>query len=115
MHHASERKCRAAVAFEFATACASGTVTAVIVGIVLPYLLAVASVPPAGPAEWLTAITPAAFAIQQTVREYPQVDAYYTPADGYFPLSPTGGLAVLCAYAAVAVVLAAATLRRRDV
>jgi hypothetical protein len=93
----------------------AGTVTAVIVGIVLPYLLAVASVLPVGPAEWLTAITPAAgFAIQQSVREYPQVNASYTPADGYFPLSPAGGFAVLCAYAVVAVVLAAVALRRRD-
>jgi len=93
----------------------AGTVTAVVVGVVLPYLLAVASVLPAGPAELLTAVTPAAaFAIQQTVREYPQVDTSYTPVDGFFPLSPAGGLAVLCAYAAVAVVLATVAVRRRD-
>lgn len=93
----------------------AGTVTAVVVGIVLPYLLSVASVLPAGPAEWLTSVTPAAaFALQQTVVEYPQVDSSYTPADGYFPLSSVGGLAVLCAYAVVAVVLAVAALRRRD-
>lgn len=93
----------------------AGTVTAVIVGLVLPYLLAVASVLPAGPAEWLTAITPAAaFAIQQSVREFPQVSADYTPSDGYFPLSPAGGFAVLCLYAVVALVLAAVALRRRD-
>lgn len=94
----------------------AGTVTAVIVGIVLPYLLAVASVLPAGPAEWLTAVTPAAaFAIQQSVREFPQVSASYTPADGYFPLSPAGGFAVLCVYAVVALAFAAVALRRRDV
>jgi hypothetical protein len=93
----------------------AGTVTAVVVGIVLPYLLAVASVLPAGPAEWLTAVTPAAaFAIQQSVREYPQVSASYTPADGFFPLSPAGGFAVLCAYAVVAVALAAVAMRKRD-
>lgn len=94
----------------------AGTVTAVIVGLVLPYLLAVASVLPAGPAEWLTAVTPAAaFAIQQSVREFPQVSASYTPADGYFPLSPAGGFAVLCLYAVVALAFAAVALRRRDV
>lgn len=93
----------------------AGTVTAVVVGIVLPYLMAVASVLPADPAEWLTAVTPAAaFALQQTVIEYPQVDASYTPADGYFPLSPVGGFAVLCAYAVVAGVLGVVALRRRD-
>lgn len=93
----------------------AGTVTAVVVGVVLPYLLAVASVLPAGPADWLTAITPAAaFAIQQTVPEYPQVSGSYTPADGYFPLSPAGGFAVLCVYTLVAVVLAVVALRRRD-
>ncbi|OLF16654.1 DUF1349 domain-containing protein [Actinophytocola xanthii] len=91
------------------------TVTAVVVGVVLPYLLAVASVLPTGPAEVLVTVTPAAaFAIQQSVEEYPQVAASYTPADGYFPLSPTGGLVVLCGYAAVAVVLAAIATRRRD-
>jgi ABC-type transport system involved in multi-copper enzyme maturation permease subunit len=93
----------------------AGTVTVMIVGIVLPYLLAVASVLPTGPAELLTTVTPAAaFAIQQTVHEYPQVSASYTPVDGYFPLSPTGGMAVLCGYAVVALVFAAVALRRRD-
>jgi regulation of enolase protein 1 (concanavalin A-like superfamily) len=92
----------------------AGTVTAVIVGIVLPYLLAVAALPP-GPAEWLTSVTPAAaFALLQTVVEYPQVNGSYTPADGYFPLSPAGGFVVLGAYAVVAVVLAVVALRRRD-
>jgi ABC-type transport system involved in multi-copper enzyme maturation permease subunit len=93
----------------------AGTVTAMIVGVVLPYLLAVASVLPTGPAELLTTITPAAaFALQQSVQEYTQVNASYTPADGYFPLSPAGGLTVLCVYAAVALAFAAVALRRRD-
>ena len=93
----------------------AGTVTAVVVGIVLPYLMAIASVLPLGPAEWLMTVTPAAaFAVQQTVLEYPQVNASYTPADGYFPLPPAGGFAVLCAYAVAAAVLAVVALRRRD-
>lgn len=91
-------------------------VTAVIVLIVLPYILAVASVLPAAAADWLLRVTPAAaFAVQQTLVRYPQVTAAYTPVDGYFPLSPWAGFAVLCGYALVALCLAAYLLRRRDV
>jgi hypothetical protein len=62
-------------------------VTAVVVLIVLPYILAVVSVLPAGPAESLLRVTPAAaFAVQQILVRYPQVTAPYTPTDGYFPL-----------------------------
>jgi ABC-type transport system involved in multi-copper enzyme maturation permease subunit len=93
----------------------AATVTLVIVAIVLPYILAVASVLPSGVAEWLTRLTPAAaFAIQQSLVAYPQVTANYTPANGYFPLSPWAGFAVLCAYAALALGLAVYQLRRRD-
>jgi ABC-type transport system involved in multi-copper enzyme maturation permease subunit len=93
----------------------AGAVTAVIVAIVLPYILAVASVLPAGAAEWLTRLTPAAaFAIEQSMPAYPQVTASYTPADGYFPLPPLAGFAVLCGYAAVALGAAVLVLRRRD-
>jgi ABC-type transport system involved in multi-copper enzyme maturation permease subunit len=91
-------------------------VTAVIVLIVLPYILAVASSLPAGPAEWLLRVTPAAaFAVQQTLIRYPQVVAPYTPSDGYFPLSPWAGFAVLCGYTLCALGLATYLLRRRDV
>lgn len=93
----------------------AGTVTTMIVAVVLPYLLAVASVLPEGPATVLTTITPAAaFAVQQTIPEYPQVGGSYTPADGYFPLSPGAGFAVLCAYTLAVGVLAMIALRRRD-
>jgi hypothetical protein len=91
-------------------------VTAVIAGVVLPYLLAViAGVLPTGTAEWLVRVTPAAgFAIQQSVPAYPQVTADYTPATGYFPLAPWAGFAVLCAWTALALALAAFLLSRRD-
>ncbi len=93
----------------------AGAVTAVIVAIVLPYILAIASVLPAGAAEWLMRLTPAAaFAIEQSIPAYPQVTASYTPADGYFPLSPLGGFAVLCGYTALALAAAVLVLRRRD-
>ena len=94
----------------------AAAVTAVIAGIVLPYLLAVMSgVLPLGAEEWLVRVTPAAaFAIQQVAPAYPQVDTTYAPADGYFPLPPWAGFAVLCAWAALALALAAYVLRRRD-
>ncbi len=94
----------------------AGAVTAVIVAIVLPYFLATAlPVLPAGAAEWLLRVTPAAgFAIQQTISQYPQVTATYTPNNGYYPLPPLAGFAVLCGYAALALALAAFLLRRRD-
>jgi ABC-type transport system involved in multi-copper enzyme maturation permease subunit len=92
-------------------------VVAVIVAIVLPYFLAVGGVSflPAGVANWLLRLTPAAaFAIQQPYPRYAQVAFSYTPSNGYYPLAPWAGFAVLCAWAAVALGLAAFLLRRRD-
>jgi ABC-type transport system involved in multi-copper enzyme maturation permease subunit len=90
-------------------------VAAVIVVIVVPYLLAVPHVLPAGAARWLLRITPAAgFSIQQSIPQYTQVSNAYTPSDGYFPLAPWAGFAVLCGYAALALGLAIVLLRRRD-
>jgi ABC-type transport system involved in multi-copper enzyme maturation permease subunit len=89
-------------------------VTAVIVTIVLPYLLAI-SVLPAGAAQWLLRITPAAaFAIQQSTPQYAQVSNIYTPVNGYFPLAPWAGFGVLCAWAALALGVAVFLFRRRD-
>ncbi len=93
----------------------AGAIAGVIVIIVLPYFLSTASVLPAGPAQWLLRVTPAAgFAIEQTLTHYPQVSNLYTPAYGYYPLAPWAGFAVLCAYAALALGLALFLLRRRD-
>jgi ABC-type transport system involved in multi-copper enzyme maturation permease subunit len=70
---------------------------------------------PAGAARWLLRVTPAAaFAVQQSTPQYPQVDNLYIPANGYFPLAPWTGLAVLCAWAALALGLAVVLFRRRD-
>jgi ABC-type transport system involved in multi-copper enzyme maturation permease subunit len=89
-------------------------VASAIVVIVVPYLLAIGFVP-AGAAQWLLRITPAAaFAIQQSAVQYPQVDNVYAPAEGYFPLGPWTGLAVLVAWAAIALGLALFLIRRRD-
>jgi ABC-type transport system involved in multi-copper enzyme maturation permease subunit len=92
----------------------AAAVTTGILLIVLPYLLAV-TVLPGNAAAWLLRVTPAAaFALQQSTTQYAQVDNLYTPADGYFPLAPWLGFAVLCAWAAAALGLATIQLRRRD-
>jgi ABC-type transport system involved in multi-copper enzyme maturation permease subunit len=95
---------------------AVGAIVAVLAGLVLPYLLAaVLPVLPAPAAEWLLRVSPAAgFAVQQTMLAYPQVDAAYTPFDGYYPLAPWQGFAVLCGWALLALAVATLLLRRRD-
>jgi ABC-type transport system involved in multi-copper enzyme maturation permease subunit len=108
----------AVLALAVGTVLRNGTaaVAAVVLGLVLPYLLAVAvPVLPAGAANWLLRVSPAAgFAVQQTLVRYPQVDAQYTPFNGYFPLAPWVGLAVLGGYVVLALALATVLLRRRD-
>jgi hypothetical protein len=91
-------------------------VTAVVAGLVLPYLLAVATpLLPAAAADWLLRVTPAAaFAIQGTAPRYPQVSATYLPFFGYYPLAPWAGFAVLCGWTVAALALALITLRRAD-
>jgi ABC-type transport system involved in multi-copper enzyme maturation permease subunit len=64
---------------------------------------------------WLMRFTPtAAFAIQATLPRSSLVTSVYTPPNGYFPISPWAGLAVLAAYTAVAMAAAGWLLRRRD-
>jgi ABC-type transport system involved in multi-copper enzyme maturation permease subunit len=93
----------------------AGAVTAAIAVILLPHLLATAPVLPAGMADWLLRVTPAAgFAILQSVPRYPQVAGQYLPFNGYYPLAPWAGFAVLCGWAVLALGLAIVALRRRD-
>jgi ABC-type transport system involved in multi-copper enzyme maturation permease subunit len=85
-----------------------------IVAIVLPFLLAV-TVLPASAGAWLMRLTPAAgFAIEQSIPNYAQVTAVFSPAQGNYPLSPWAGFAVLCAWVAVALAGAYLLLSRRD-
>jgi ABC-type transport system involved in multi-copper enzyme maturation permease subunit len=94
----------------------AGAVTVAITAVILPYLLT-AGIPvmPAVAADWVLRVTPAAgFAIRQVIPVYPQVAASYTPFNDYFPLVPWAGFAVTCAWAALALALAAHFLRRRD-
>jgi hypothetical protein len=94
----------------------TAAVAAVVTLIAMPYVLTVAiPVAPLGAADWLMRVTPAAaFAVQQTVIQYPQVDEVYSPAYGYFPLAPWAGVAVLAGWAVVALAAAWIALNRRD-
>jgi len=92
---------------------AAAVVTGIVL-LVLPFIL-VYSLPP-GESKWLMRLTPtAAFAIQGTQPSSPLVANAYTVKNGYYPLEPWVGLAVLCGYAAVALAAATWLLRRRDV
>ena len=93
----------------------ASAVTTVIVAIVLPYLLIANPFMPTSVANWLTRVTPAAaWAVQQTLAQYPQVTSIYKPYDGYYPLAPWAGLAVLAGYTLFGLVVAAVVLHRRD-
>ena len=91
----------------------AGAVTAGIVVFVLPYILG--SSLSGGAEEWLFRLTPAAgFAVLGALPHSAQVSYPYTFANGYYPLAPWAGFAVLCAYAALALGIATFLLRRRD-
>jgi ABC-type transport system involved in multi-copper enzyme maturation permease subunit len=93
------------------------SLTAVTTGIaliVLPYLVSLTSLSGEA-ADWVLRVTPAAaFALQQSTPEYPQVENVYSAAMGYFPLPAWGGFAVLAAWTAAALAAAAVLLHRRD-
>jgi hypothetical protein len=81
----------------------------------MPFLLTALNAVPAGVGDWLLRLTPAAaLAIEQSVPRYSQVTTATSPVRGYYPLSPFAGFAVLCLWAAAALVLALVMLRRRD-
>ena len=91
------------------------TVAVGIVFLVVPGILATAMGLPAGIDSWLMRLTPtAAFAIQATLPRSSLVTGAYIPANGYFPIGPWGGLAVLAAYTATALGAALWFVRRRD-
>lgn len=93
----------------------AGAVTSVIVAIVLPYILTAIPFMPGGAANLLAGVTPGAgFAVQQTLVRYRQVAAHYTPYNGYYPLAPWAGFAVLAGYTIVVLAVAAVLLDRRD-
>jgi ABC-type transport system involved in multi-copper enzyme maturation permease subunit len=93
----------------------AAAITIAIVTVVLPFLLSALNVFPSGVGDWLLRLTPAAgLAIEQSIPNYPQVTSVISPTDGYYPLTPLAGFAVLCAWAAAGLALAFYVLRRRD-
>jgi hypothetical protein len=68
-----------------------------------------------GIADWLLRITPAAgLSMLQALTQYHQVSYAYTLSNGYYPLSPLAGFAVLCGYALLALAASTLLLNRRD-
>jgi ABC-type transport system involved in multi-copper enzyme maturation permease subunit len=93
----------------------AAAITIAVVTVVMPFLLAALNVVPAGIGDWLLRLTPAAgLAIEQSIPRYAQVTTVTSPVQGYYPLSPYAGFAVLCLWAAAALALALVMLRRRD-
>ena len=94
----------------------AAAITIAVVAVFMPFLLDALHVFPAGVGDWLLRLTPAAgLAIEQSIPRYSQVTTVTSPAaEGYYPLSPYAGLAVLCLWTAAALALALVTLRRRD-
>jgi ABC-type transport system involved in multi-copper enzyme maturation permease subunit len=91
----------------------AGAVTVVIASTVLPMIVALTVSGSAG--SWLLRVTPAAgFAVQQSLVRYPQVANAYVPNNGYYPLAPWAGFAVLVAWTLLALIAANVLLRRRD-
>jgi hypothetical protein len=78
-------------------------------------MLVIAAAVPTGVAQWLMRLSPAAaFAVDQTLPQYHQVNYLYSPSAGFYPLAPAAGFAVLLGYTLLALGLAAHRLRRRD-
>ena len=91
-------------------------VTVVIVAIVLPYLISVTNLLPAGAGPVADAAGPGrrlrrSSRPSRTTRRSSNVCSV---AGGCYPLAPWAGFAVLCAWAAAALALAVFLVRRRD-
>jgi hypothetical protein len=79
----------------------------------LPFILA--ETVGGGTSDWLLRLTPAAgLSMLQALPHYGQVSYPYTLSNGYFPLSPLAGFAVLCGYTVIALGAATVVLNRRD-
>lgn len=81
---------------------------------VLPFILG--AKPSSSTATLMLRFTPiAAFAVQGTLPRYADVSNSYTWQNGYYPLGPWFGLAILGGFAAIAYGVALWSIRRRDV
>jgi ABC-type transport system involved in multi-copper enzyme maturation permease subunit len=93
----------------------AAAITIAILTVVMPFLLGALNIVPANVGDWLLRLTPAAgLAIEQSIPRYSQVTTVTSPIQGYYPLSPYAGFAVLCLWAAAGLALALFLLRRRD-
>jgi ABC-type transport system involved in multi-copper enzyme maturation permease subunit len=96
----------------------AGAVAAGVVVFVLPAVIGpgvLGSAASGGATTWFYRFTPAAgLSVLGVLPQSSLVSFPYTLANGYYPLSPWAGLAVLCVYAIAALTLAAYLLRRRD-
>jgi hypothetical protein len=91
----------------------AAAITAGVGVILLPFI--VASAAGGGIADWLLRLTPAAgMSMLQALTQYHQVSYAYTLTNGYYPLSPLVGFAVLCGYTLLALTAATVLLNRRD-
>ena len=95
------------------------TAVVVVLGIVvfvLGWLLTRGGLLPVSVADWILRLTPAAgYAVQQSIPSYSFIPANYTPGNGFYPLAPWAGFAVLCLWAAAALGLTIYVTNRRDV
>ncbi len=90
----------------------AAAITAGVSVFLLPFIVAAAG---GGIADWLLRITPAAgLSMLQALTPYHQVSYAYTLSNGYYPISPLPGFAVLCGYALLALAVATMLLNRRD-
>jgi ABC-type transport system involved in multi-copper enzyme maturation permease subunit len=92
---------------------AAAAITAGAAVFLLPFILAAAG--GGGASEWLLRLTPAAgLSMLQALPDYSQVNYAYTLSNGYYPLTPLAGFAVLCGYTLIALAAATVLLNRRD-
>ncbi len=92
---------------------AAAAITAGAAVFLLPFILAAAA--GGGASEWLLRLTPAAgLSMLQALPHYSQVSYAYTLSNGYYPLTPLAGFAVLCGYTVIALAAATVLLNRRD-
>jgi ABC-type transport system involved in multi-copper enzyme maturation permease subunit len=91
----------------------AGAITVVIGLVIVPLVGAV--ILPTAPAVWLLRYTPAAaFSLQTSTLRYPQVNTSCIPYHGCYPLATWTGFTVMCAWAVLALGVAAYLLHRRD-
>ena len=91
----------------------AAAITAGVGVFLLPFVAA--SAVGGGVGDWLLRLTPAAgMSMLQALTQYRQVGYAYTAGNGYYPLSPLAGFAVLSGYALLALIAATVLLNRRD-